>query len=688
VILLLHAEVKDDGKRIYSVELPEIFREQSELVRVIAITSKTGCQWAPGDHIPDGLAMWPADPDGEETIRILVDTVSASEIYTQLFEESSKSEYGVWSIGTKQVWFGKLPARPTADALYEVGDGLVGDDGKVAVLRKLETWRVQPELTGGAFESDILIPGGKKDLLFSELRKKSKSFQKIAGLSGRSKTIERVAGYPKIQKSSGEQLVALFKEYCSETTELVSAIDASDGFMDTERRMIEGQGILLNRPDDLRRKYDDADTSLLDSIVNGIQSAISDGHSLAPIRIQLEDIIAKVKPLSTEELVEKFNDFNFKAEEEKLSKALENMPNGPLLRIGTSVARGIKSVTSRVILSFLYVWALATTLFEIFDEGKTHAAIPLPQSMRQIAAYITIALFILMTLLVVAGGLLLNRAAKLIARWGQTTGVQTAEVSVANSEKFLQTVTLNDWVLSRTRRVALEELTYLLDALTRISTTLSGALIERHEELAVGDISTASPNPAVQSDFNAVAAVGVFKSFETVIEILRNDIATILQSRLALRVHELRGIGRADMPERLLNDIEQPLNEYVLNVVKRGALSQDLAQSEEAGNQRRELAATYWRDVSAITKIVQSVVLIPDQTPIVQFINPNDLLTLDQAGESAVNIRFAPEPSREQVNKLGLEGAGLAGTVIFTESTACAGCLRLVGFRDGLVKYS
>ena len=184
------------------------------------------------------------------------------------------------------------------------------------------------------------------------------------------------------------------------------------------------------------------------------------------------------------------------------------------------------------------------------------------------------------------------------------------------------------------------------------------------------------------------AKVGVFKNMKMVTDILRMDISTILEEKLELRVPELRGIFRDKFPSALLNDLQGPLEEYVQSVIKRGALSQDLAQSEEASQQRRELTDTYWKDVSVIDKVVQDVVLVDNSYPIVQFINPQNLLAVAKDINDAVNVRFAPDPSKSEVSKAQGANPELVNSVVFTESVTCAGIIRLAGLRQGFVSYN
>jgi hypothetical protein len=99
------------------------------------------------------------------------------------------------------------------------------------------------------------------------------------------------------------------------------------------------------------------------------------------------------------------------------------------------------------------------------------------------------------------------------------------------------------------------------------------------------------------------------------------------------------------------------------------------------------LTDSYWKDVSVIDKVIQDVVLVGDTDPIVQFINPQNLLLVAKDVDDAVNVRFAPEPSRGEVSKAPGVQTELASTVVFTEAVTSAGIVRMVGLRQGFVSY-
>lgn len=259
--------------------------------------------------------------------------------------------------------------------------------------------------------------------------------------------------------------------------------------------------------------------------------------------------------------------------------------------------------------------------------------------------------------------------------------------AVGNTESYLQRTAMNDWVLSKVRRASVLQLQHLLEGLERLGALLRELLIDGSDHLGDIEGDEYSPNPAVRRDFNDYAKVGVFKNMKMVTDILRMDVATIMEMKLELRVPELRGKFRANFPDALLEDVGGPLREYVDSVIRKGALSQDLAQSEEAAQLRHDLTDSYWKDVSVIDKVIQDVVLVGDTDPIVQFINPQNLLLVAKDVDDAVNVRFAPVPSRGEVGKTAGAHSDLASSMVFTDAVTCAGIVRMVGLRQGFVSY-
>jgi len=669
-----------------AISLPLVFQEHRLQVRVVAITDRAGCEWAAGDPLPSGIAYWPKDPDGATTVQILRDPLSDERIFNEFFEMTSAGGYDAWSLGTRQVWFGRLPQKATAGSLYETGQGLVGDDGDAALLPKSADWEIPPALSGMATEDDLLIlTEGSILESYQGIRRQASGEKLMFGVTGSRQSLKRVAAYPSHHARVLQQLEEKTTSIDGTVSGLLQSIDATDGFNEEENRKFERLGIVIKRSDDYRKIYRDVATQLNDRIVDGVRDWIRTGHSIAPLVLTVEDTIEKVKPLPPEELVDKFSNVSLAPSAQRLADARKNMPKGTVIRFGQSIAKVLEPAWARLLIAILYTWILATGAFEAFDQGRTPGFLPVPEALRGTAADIAVVLAMIATLLVAALGVALVLADSTIRSWGKTAGLIVVEKAVERQQEFLERVILNEWVLNRTRRRTAASLRFLNETLRGLSEVVRARLIDRHAELAKTTDEPQSPNPAVRKDLNDVAAAGTFMQLEQVIAILRADISTIIDEVLSLRIHEFKGVGGEEVPTEINRSIATKIDRYIDHLREEGPLSLDVALSRESAQLRKRLIETYWKNVSLVSSAVQDSALLPKDSKLVQFINSEDLLHLDQQPKSAVVVRFAPEPSREEIQT---QAANLDMNIIYTETTSCAGILRATGFRNSLVEQA
>ena len=684
LVLLLDGLLFASDTSTPTISLPLVFQEHRLQVRVVAITDRAGCEWAAGDPLPSGIAYWPKDPDGVTTLQILRDPLSNERVFNEFFEMTSAGGYDAWSLGTRQVWFGRLPQKATAGSLYETGQGLVGDDGDAALLPKSADWEIPPALSGMATEDDLLIlTEGSILESYQGIRRQASGEKLMFGVTGSRQSLKRVAAFPSHHSRVLQQLEEKSTSVNATVSSLLQSIDATDGFNEEENRKFERLGIVIKRSDDYRKIYRDVATQLNDRIVDGVRDWIRTGHSIAPLVLTVEDTIEKVKPLPPETLNDKFPNVSLMPSAQRLADGRKNMPKGTVIRIGQSIAKVLQPAWARLLIAILYTWILATGVFEAFDQGRTPGFLPVPEALRGTAADIAVVLALAVTILVVALGVILVFADSKIRSWGKTAGLIEAEKAVERQQEFLERVILNEWVLNRTRRRTAASLRYLNETLRGLSEVVRARLIDRHAELAKTTDEPQSPNPAVRKDLNDVAAAGTFMQLEQVIAILRADISTIIDEVLSLRIHEFKGVGGDEVPTEINRSIATKIDRYIDHLREEGPLSLDVALSRESAQLRKRLIETYWKNVSLVSSAVQDSALLPEDSKLVQFINSEDLLHLDQQPKSAVVVRFAPEPSREEIQT---QAANLDMNIIYTETTSCAGILRATGFRNSLVE--
>ena len=682
VLILRSSSIGGDENRD-KLELPYFFRDNHTRLRVILITSLNGIDWAPGSHLPAGLAYWESDLEGSQTTGVLKDALTSDEILDGLFLATSAVGHQLWSIGTKQVWFGRLPSKATADALFVCGHGLVGDDGKSCLLPQPEDWIVPPALSGLDVESDILLSGdGALLTCYEDIRQSVNRQKKIFGLFGQAGAVKRIAKFPEHHLAELNKIRESLQEVNDQVKFLLESTDARDGFDVAERTQFQELGVQQQRRDNLRNKYLDIDTKLTEEIVNGARKSIATGHSISPLIVQVEKVVKVVTPKSRTEILEDFELVDFSKLQESLLKAASTIPKNPLMRVAKTIAKIIEPLWLRFILAIFYLWLVAISAFEAFDDGNSSGFYPLPEIARKSIARLVVVLCLIVTLGVVLVGVAFVIADKLIRAWSRKSGLLKVEKEVEAQKSFLERVALNEWVLSNTRRKAVESLTQLRRTLELIAENLKIHLIDNYEKLAAKIQDRTTPNPAVRKDLNDVAGAGAFRQLDRVVEIIRTDVSTLIDNVMALRVYEFRGVS-ANVPEQIVASIEKRLTSYVEKLVELGPLDFKLALSDPSLVKRKELSETYWTKVGQVTSAVEDTVLVDKEERFIQFVHPDDLLQLDQQASAAVFLRFAPEPSRQNIKNRIVE----VDNLMFTTKTACAGIFRLVGFRDSLVHY-
>jgi len=682
VLILRVSSYRGDANR-GKLELPHFFRDNYSRLRVILLTSLSGIDWAPGSHLPAGLAYWESDLEGSHTTEVLKDALTSDEILDELFLVTAAVGHQLWSIGTKQVWFGRLPSKATADALFVCGHGLVGDDGKSCLLPQLEDWKVPNALNGSDVESDILIPGDTALLTCYEgVRQNVNRQRKIFGLFGSAGAIRRVSMFPEHHIAELNKIRESLQEINEKVKSLLASTDAANGFDVGETTKFQELGVQQQRRDNLRQKYLDIDTKLTEEIVNGCRKSISTGHSISPLIVQVDKVIKTVSPKSQAEILKDFEEVDLAKLQETLARATTAIPKNPLMVAAKTVAKLIEPLWLRFVLAFFYLWLVAISAFEAFDDGNSSGFYPLPEIARKSIARLVVVVCLFVTLVIVLVGIAIVVADNLIRTWSRNSGLLKVEKEVEAQKSFIERVSLNEWVLSNTRRKAVDSLKQLRRTLELIAENLKTHLIDNYEQLATTEQNRTTTNPAVRKDLNDVAGAGAFRQLDRVVEIIRTDVSTVIENVMALKVYEFKGVS-ADVPEQIVASIEKSLTSYIEKLVELGPLDFKIALSESSLVKRKELSETYWTKVGQVTSAVEDTVLVAKEEQFVQFVHPDDLLQLDQQATSAVFLRFAPEPSRQNIKNRILE----VDDLLFTTKTACAGIFRLVGFRDSLVHY-
>ena len=687
ILLLVEIPITIDGIEERLI-LPEILRDRKDTLRIFAVTSQTGCLWSTDLQVPSGIAQWDSDPLGEESFKALVGPLHSVEVFDGLFERTRGTHHDVWSIGTKQAWFGQLPTIAIAGALSNTGEGFVGEDGKLALLPKSEKWEIPIELCGGAIEDDILSgPNGSLAASYEDLKHKHKKSVTAFGLLGNKGLLDRIIGFPEKQKKSLEALVVGLKSIDNDVLSMLDEVDANNGFDVQEHKDLAKYGVVLQREDSKRKVFESSDSDLLTRIAATIHRSNTEGHSFAPLILDIESNIATIMPRTQEVIIDEFRTKSFESEIVTLESAVNKVPKSPFLRIASIVAGVIKPMWSRTLIVLLLIWIESVAIFEAIDNGNTEGFIPMPQVVRAGIAKMDVLISILIFALVVASGWMIYAADSRIRKWGKSSTVETIGNRLSEHKSAVAKVAMNDWVLSFPRRRAVTSLEFLHEFMVKLSESIRHNFIDSYEALSTSGRVSLMTNPAVRIDLNNVAAAGAFRQLDEVVDILRSDISHAINYVLEFRIHEFRGRAGSDVPTSMAHDVEQIFSTYANDVIKVGPLNLLLSRSDDSLHKRKDLITSYWNDVALVARAAESCVLIGPSSDIVQFVSPDDLLQLDQQDDKATFIRFAPEPSREHMLRKSNEKGISDLDLIFTESTESAGTIRLVGFRGGFYKF-
>jgi len=305
---------------------------------------------------------------------------------------------------------------------------------------------------------------------------------------------------------------------------------------------------------------------------------------------------------------------------------------------------------------------------------------------RQELRILSEVVFAAVVITVVAGALLLFYADSEIRKWGRSLRLSEIQEQVSVHEAFIRSVALNDWILSKTRRAAMEPLRLLRDSVLReVTIGLNEVLIEGSANQAPS-YDTHSFNPAVRKKFQAGAHIGIFKNLPQVKKVLSKDIVWIIRRPIESHGYSLLGSSADMVGAKIVGEIRDRLGRYVSSVFRYGVYSRNhLVDEHEGERERQKLIDQYWSDTDSINDLLNGIVLAKEKDPIVQFIQAESLSQLDASSERTVFVRFAPRTSKLEEVASSLDQRELLREVVFTGKAEIGGVLRLVGYREGTI---
>ena len=688
ILLLCTTGGKPAMHAMQDVVVPDVILSAGDRIRVVVVEDNIGVYFGSDRGTPEALAVWPDDFEGTRTMEIIEDALSIPEVFSAIFEKTKEIPHRAFSIGTRQAWFGRFPPDAIAGALKDVGLTISGGDGFSALEKRPPEWTVPSYLCGEYTEEDLLREGVGLASGYAKTKKTTTDAMRWFGLKSGFPLTRRVARFSSAQSQVVSDLSTQLRFVDEIVGALCGAVEASDGFNDDEAAIIEGHGIRLYRDDNRRQFLKDARTALLSDVIQTILRALSEEQSVAPYFTRLDQTIERIEPRSSEKIREEFQTKLLTPITEHLNNADASVPKGVGMRIANKFAILLAERWFQSLLAFLGLIGFVGVLDHIFD-AQTPDLLrnssflgPARQELRILSEV----LFVLVVITVLAAALLLFYADAEIRKWGRTLRFSEIQVRVEAHEAFIRSVALNDWILSKTRRAAIEPLRLLRDSVLReVSNTLGNVLSDGAEQQPA-NYDNHSFNPAVRKTFQAGAHIGIFKNLPQVKKVLSKDIVWIIRRPIESHGYSLLGSNAEVVGPRIVKEVTDSLNRYIESVFRYGVYSRNHLVDEREGEQERQkLIDQYWSDADSINDLLNGIVLAKERDPIVQFIQPESLSQLDSALERTRFVRFAPRTSQLDEVATSLDQRELLRDVVFTRSAEIGGVIRLIGYREGTI---
>lgn len=703
MIVLLNELEFDESPASQKLCVPVVFESNSERVRILGITSKTGCLWRIREVRPDGLCYWEPDPDGKFNQNALIEGLRLPEVFNSVFEKTN-SVTEIWSVGTKQAWFGSLNETALKDSFYDVGQQLVGDDAYLSMLKSLGGWRdeVSTELLGGEAETDLISPNGLIDSWFTRIRDAQARCSDAFGLKSRRRgVVRRVAGYPGIQSTALKEASTSLFEADKQLISMITEVDPSDGWQYEEISRLSELGVVLSRADDTRQSnYQDSAQELLEQVIFRMEQSLGAGYSLGSVRHELVMLDQLVKPRNMDEILTGrkldrppqflklipggYQAVSLEPLGSQLALGASKVPVGPALLIAKGTAHFLSAMWRRVLAMFLYSWILLMVVFEQFEIARgVPTLLPVPESVQSTARNVVTITFLMISALVAICGLSLQRASSRIQSWGKRSGLNAISQRSNENREFMNQTIMNEWILYPFRQRASDYLAGLSTSIERLMGLVSDLLVTAVDEAPKELVVAPGPNPAVRTMGDELSSAAWYRQMDAIKELLRTEMVEIIRHQYVVRTPEFKTKRWRNVAESMVDDLRPRIQEYVERIARTGVLHVDPAMGKDELERRRELAREYWRNVDEIRTRLGEVVSTEATDSLVQFFRSDDIRRIEQSGSQLSMIRFAPEPSQA----LLVDKNAIWSEVTFTNTTELAGVIRLVPFRHGLVSY-
>ena len=670
------------------VHIPEPLLNAGNRIRVLIVEDNIGIFLGANRGTAQALAIWPEDMEGTRTLEIIEEALKIPEVFNDIFHQTEDMPHRAFSVGTKQAWFGRLPSDAISGVFAEIGLTVTGGDSFSALERRPPEWEVPPFLSGKYHEENLLHQDGKLGSTYSQARKLITDTMKWFGIKSGHPITRRIARMPEVQMKVVADLANTVKTAETSVRDLAEVVEASDGFDDTEASMIEAAGIQLFRDDAARNQLKSARVDLLQNVVNTILAALADEQSVSPYFSRLDKTIDSIRPRTKEEVKKELERNSLTSVCEKL----EQVGAVPIRWKGMVAAKRLALLLAerwfQLILGIIGIAGLLGVIDHLFDSRTPDLLkeFSLLGPARQELRILSEVLFVLAIATIITSAILFTYADSQIKKWGRTLGLNEIQQMLDTHEALICQIALNDWILSKTRRVAIGPLELLRDHVLReLVDSISKILIDG----STGqnrEFDDHSFNPAVRRTFQAAAHMGIFKNLPQVKRVLSKDIIWMIRNPIEANCYSLLGSNATAVGPRIVNDIKSHLKKYVESVNRYGVYSRNhLVDEHDGERERQKLIDQYWNEADSINELLNGIVLCKETDPLVQFIQAESLSQLDSAEERTKFIRFAPRTSRLDEIATSTDQRDSLRQVVLTRSAEIGGVLRLIGYREGTV---
>ena len=689
IVILVDLGDESENLENASVVLPQAVLDLRQKVKLIFIGDHRGVLWSAGGMIPHGVVYWDRDPSGLQTVGIVEDVMREGAIFDELFRAMQQRDADAWVIGTKQVWMGKLSGELTQDVFVDVGKDVVGR-GRLAP-REMGSWMEPDLLVGEAEVPGVLVENGVLAESFASIQKSVTTSESSFGIGGMVKRtlLQRIAMAPARQQSLVRLSVDEVQVLQPKVSSLLHSIDATNGFDRDELRHLKQDGIDLLKARTTEEASQQLENLFVEGILNIVQGSIEDGHSIEQLLLSVEESARRVAPRTHTEI-----DFQIESAISAVSAALETTlkaqsvpPKSLIFRLGRRIAQALSVDLIRYVLGFLYLWVLTSAIFQIVGLKDAVWTSVWPSAIRKTAHVSAIGAGCVLLLLVAVAGLLLNAANTQIKNWGLSHQFGVLRSTISELKSSLIKVATNDWASFEMRERVHAQLNGLCDVLALVSKDVSDRFIDPFEQIDPDELDGDAPNPQVRQDLNAKAQGRAFKYIAEIKEILRIDLASIINQSLQYTYALKAPAGMARVPSRVHADLSRDLDRYVRDGRHFGLLFEHISANVNARNKRRDLSQRIWGEPGLVDEAIRNVVLMTSPVEVVTFISPNHLRLIAADESESSEIRFFPTHATGRLAAISSQ-ISYSPDVVTTESMSAAGVIRLTPFKSGVIEFN